>query len=617
MFYAHFVLSKKGPLGKLWLAAHWEKKLSKAHIYDINVESSVESILNPQSKMALRTSGHLMLGVVRIHNKKAKYLLADCNEAFVKIKMAFRPGVDGSEVDLPENMSQAAFNAITLPDVFHDFDTSFTDFGDFTIPTNFTMNQSRLDEITLKEDIGTVRLPTLENDGFGDCNFDDREILRNASSFLNLPGMSVDNSMHKDRAIEGIGTLDLEKDGFNSIMGNAAFNDPPSVLTDAFDPPSVMVPSVMSSVIDEPINSVPPPRLSEDVTLNINQTNDQTTLVGTNENAFVLEPLEIQNKDVRVKKKRKLVIDENIKIQAAIMKAQMEDTGDITTQLDLAPPSKKLMIWKETGNVEKLFSLPGRQSSSHHTGFHYSKHLKPEVPKEYKDDETLEAMQIEDEPIEQMREGRASRSKTRDSKRLAEEKALNNNSNIDPPALVFQEPPTPALVDNVSLNVDPPTPVIVETAFQDTGNADFAVPSVQNDFQDDGMDDFFGGLSPESGSVGGPTSVGSAHIADDEIFNKEIESETEEAETAEEQEDRRWNKRTQQMVSILGRNLLSKEYVSFQAITHNNNKKMAAAKFYTLLVLRKHAGIEVDQLQPFTDIIISKGPDFQSLSIRT
>lgn len=43
--------------------------------------------------MALRTSGHLLLGVVRIYHRKAKYLLADCNEAFIKIKMAFRPGI--------------------------------------------------------------------------------------------------------------------------------------------------------------------------------------------------------------------------------------------------------------------------------------------------------------------------------------------------------------------------------------------------------------------------------------------------------------------------------------------------------------------------------------------
>lgn len=42
------------------------------------------------------------------------------------------------------------------------------------------------------------------------------------------------------------------------------------------------------------------------------------------------------------------------------MKLQMEDTSDITTQLELAPPTKKLMHWKETGSVDKLFTLPGR-----------------------------------------------------------------------------------------------------------------------------------------------------------------------------------------------------------------------------------------------------------------
>ena len=46
--------------------------------------------MKPKVKMALRTSGHLLLGVVRIYSRKAKYLLADCNEAFAKIKMAFR-----------------------------------------------------------------------------------------------------------------------------------------------------------------------------------------------------------------------------------------------------------------------------------------------------------------------------------------------------------------------------------------------------------------------------------------------------------------------------------------------------------------------------------------------
>ena len=37
--------------------------------------------------MALRLSGQLLLGVVRLYSRKAKYLLDDCNEALLKIKM--------------------------------------------------------------------------------------------------------------------------------------------------------------------------------------------------------------------------------------------------------------------------------------------------------------------------------------------------------------------------------------------------------------------------------------------------------------------------------------------------------------------------------------------------
>jgi len=37
--------------------------------------------------MALRLSGQLLLGVVRIYFRKAKYLLEDCNEAITKIKV--------------------------------------------------------------------------------------------------------------------------------------------------------------------------------------------------------------------------------------------------------------------------------------------------------------------------------------------------------------------------------------------------------------------------------------------------------------------------------------------------------------------------------------------------
>lgn len=118
MFYHQFILAKKAPLARVWLAAHWERKLSKALVFETDLPSSVENIISPKVKLALRTSGHLLLGVVRIYSRKTKYLLADCTEAFVKIKMAFRPGV----VDLPEEGRELALAAVTMPEVFTDLD---------------------------------------------------------------------------------------------------------------------------------------------------------------------------------------------------------------------------------------------------------------------------------------------------------------------------------------------------------------------------------------------------------------------------------------------------------------------------------------------------------------
>jgi len=53
MFYAHFVLSKRGPLSRIWLAAHWDKKLTKAHVFETDLEDSVENIISPQVSLLI------------------------------------------------------------------------------------------------------------------------------------------------------------------------------------------------------------------------------------------------------------------------------------------------------------------------------------------------------------------------------------------------------------------------------------------------------------------------------------------------------------------------------------------------------------------------------------
>lgn len=81
-----------------------ERKLSKTQTLQTDIEESVgtsrlfftttqsnlttEAIIEQEIEvMALRLSGQLLLGVVRIYSRKAKYLLEDCNEAMSKIKM--------------------------------------------------------------------------------------------------------------------------------------------------------------------------------------------------------------------------------------------------------------------------------------------------------------------------------------------------------------------------------------------------------------------------------------------------------------------------------------------------------------------------------------------------
>ncbi|WEW57977.1 sister chromatid cohesion protein 1 [Emydomyces testavorans] len=119
MFYSETLLSKTGPLARVWLSANLERKLSKAHILQSDIESSVNAIVDQgQAPMALRLSGQLLLGVVRIYSRKTRYLLDDCNEALMKIKMAFRLTNNN---DLPATVPLPP-GGITLPDVLTESD---------------------------------------------------------------------------------------------------------------------------------------------------------------------------------------------------------------------------------------------------------------------------------------------------------------------------------------------------------------------------------------------------------------------------------------------------------------------------------------------------------------
>ena len=55
------------------------------------MRSSADTIINPEAPLALRLSGQLLLGVVKVHSRKVGYLFQDCKDALGKIKQVGAP----------------------------------------------------------------------------------------------------------------------------------------------------------------------------------------------------------------------------------------------------------------------------------------------------------------------------------------------------------------------------------------------------------------------------------------------------------------------------------------------------------------------------------------------
>uniref|UniRef100_A0A668ABJ8 RAD21 cohesin complex component a n=1 Tax=Myripristis murdjan TaxID=586833 RepID=A0A668ABJ8_9TELE len=612
MFYAHFVLSKRGPLAKIWLAAHWDKKLTKAHVFECNLESSVESIISPKVKMALRTSGHLLLGVVRIYHRKAKYLLADCNEAFIKIKMAFRPGV----VDLPEENREAAYNAITLPEEFHDFDQPLPDLD---CTKHSVLNISCM---------------------FTDFGMDDREMMRDASAFEEdiMTGATASNLLLE--AEPGPAHLPdksnhMEYDDFgDTAMGNSdggmlvdkllsnedgggIFDDPPAITESVLMPPDHGDDEDDFDNLHSPGPDSPDSGPAEPLPAMADQT-EQTTLVHNEEEAFALEPIDITVKETKAKRKRKLIVDSVKELDSKTIRAQLSDYSDIVTTLDLAPPTKKLMMWKETGGVEKLFSLPAQPLWNARLLKMFTRCLTPLVPDELRkrrkggEADSLDEFLKELENPEVPREEVMSQHRDVIDHTIMEEPSMLGASAMEGSRTTLDEtvmppPSTPRGVKRKAAEKEPvPMSPLEQQQQQQVANR-----SVLSERLDMHQVD----LPPEESSINLTQLVPELDLLGDKGKEKKDESDEEEEEGQtgdQDQEEKRWNKRTQQMLHGLQRVMAKTgtDSVSLLDLCRNNNRKQAAAKFYSFLVLKKQQAIEVNQSEPYSDIIATAGPRF-------
>lgn len=69
---------------------------------------------------------------------------------------------------------------------------------------------------------------------------------------------------------------------------------------------------------------------------------------------------------VRRLRKRKLIIDEKTAMEAGRMKEQLVDTSHTVATMEMAPPTKRFMLWLERGSAPSLLSSLCRTQNSRH-----------------------------------------------------------------------------------------------------------------------------------------------------------------------------------------------------------------------------------------------------------
>ncbi|XP_038981076.1 LOW QUALITY PROTEIN: sister chromatid cohesion 1 protein 1 [Phoenix dactylifera] len=123
MFYSHQLLARKAPLGQIWMAATMHAKINRRKLDQLDIIKICEEILNPSVPMALRLSGILMGGVVIVYERKVKLLYDDVTRFLVILKApesneAWKVKAVSDSTVLPKGKPRPStiFEAVTLPD---------------------------------------------------------------------------------------------------------------------------------------------------------------------------------------------------------------------------------------------------------------------------------------------------------------------------------------------------------------------------------------------------------------------------------------------------------------------------------------------------------------------
>ncbi|KAG2179948.1 hypothetical protein INT43_003735 [Umbelopsis isabellina] len=360
MLYSEAIITKKGPLARVWLAAHWERKISKNQFLQTNLEKTVDAITTEQQEaLTLRLSGQLLLGVVRIYSRKTRYLLEDCNDALVKLKTAFKKG----DVDMPDSHRHVAnLNAITLADNLTEFDILLPE-----APLNLNRNPnepimdlslsmsniSRRQDITISQNGTDAQLLGL---GFNDDILDDIETGRDmfhqgAGSDLQLADLGLDDMNEIEMAREAGIDRSLTMDDIGAPLERMNIKDNND--DNGFDFDLGSEPDILptdDAQLDRPIDdnsSFDLPDMSM-MTENNSALVPDTQAIG-DDLLFDVETPAAQANTPQVHRRR-LIIDKVTELPHDKIRDQINDTSDIVSDATFLPATVEML---QVRNIEK------------------------------------------------------------------------------------------------------------------------------------------------------------------------------------------------------------------------------------------------------------------------
>ncbi|XP_055122111.2 double-strand-break repair protein rad21-like protein 1 isoform X6 [Symphalangus syndactylus] len=392
------------------------------------------------------------------------------------------------------------------------------------VSEHFTQNQSRPEEITLRENFDNDLL--FQAESFGE----ESEILRRHSFFddnilLNSSGPLIE---HSSGSLTGERSLFYDSgDGFGDegaageMIDNLLQDDQNILLEDMHLNREISLPP-------EPPNSL----------------------------ADIAEK--------RKGKKRRLLIDPVKELSGKVIHKQLTSFVDTLMVLELAPPTRRLMMWKKRGGVDTLLSTAAQDLIHAELKMLFTKCF---LSSGFK----LGRKMIQKESVR--------------------EEVGNQN--------------------------------IVETSMMQEPNSqqELSKPQTWKDViggsQHSSHEDTNKNINSEQDIVEMVSLVAEESPLTNDLFVQEIEYSPVELESLRNEENietERWNRRILQMLNRLREsNKMGMQSFSLMKLCRNNDRKQAAAKFYSFLVLKKQRAIELSQSAPYADIIATMGPMFYNI----